>query len=155
MEPVSAALLLALATGAAGAAGGQSWEGLVALVRRWRGQDGPVTGVPVGATDLVPGGAELTALQQQPTDQHRAQLLSIALAERAGADAGFAAALETWHRQAQQVVPTTGSGNASTHISGGTQDYVITNRDVFGGMHFGQPASPPAQSGPSGTDARP
>ncbi|MFD6891725.1 hypothetical protein [Streptomyces sp. NPDC059957] len=150
MEPVSAALLLALATGAAGAAGGQSWEGLVALVRRWRGQDGPVTGVPAGVTDVVPAGAELTALQQQPADEHRARILSIALAERAGADAGFAAALEAWHQHAQQVAPASAPGNASTHISGGTQTYVITNRDVFGGMNFGQPTSPPAQAGESG-----
>ncbi|MGW6865894.1 hypothetical protein ACWGHI_16580 [Streptomyces sp. NPDC054912] len=152
MEPVSAALLLALATGAAGAAGGQSWQGLVSLVRRWRGQDGQGTEVPAGETDLVPAEAELTALEQQPRDEDRARLLSIALAHRAGADAGFAAALEAWHKQAQQAVPATGSGNSSTHISGGTQGYVITNRDVSGGMHFGQPAPPPApQPGQSGS----
>ncbi|MGW6973750.1 hypothetical protein [Streptomyces sp. NPDC054952] len=104
----------------------------------------------MGEADLVPAGAELTALQQRPTDEHRAQVLSIALAARAGIDAGFAAALETWHQQAQQAVPTTGSGNASTHISGGTQGNVVTTRDVFGGMQFGQPASPPAQPGQSG-----
>ncbi|THA33690.1 hypothetical protein [Streptomyces sp. A1547] len=151
MEPISAALLLALATGAAGAAGGQSWEALVSLVRRWRAQGGPAEGMPTGGTDLVPAGPELTALQLQPTDENRAQTLSLALAARAGADAGFAAALETWHHQAQQAVPASATGNASTHISGGTQTYVITNRDVFGGMNFGQPASPPAQPGESGS----
>ncbi|MGW6865895.1 hypothetical protein [Streptomyces sp. NPDC054901] len=106
----------------------------------------------MGGSDLVQAGAELTALEQQPADAHRAQILSIALAERAGADAGFAAALEAWHQQAQQTVPTTEAGTASTHISGGPQSYVITNRDVSGGMHFGQPASPPAQAGPSAGD---
>ncbi|MFD9270927.1 hypothetical protein ACFWB1_26065 [Streptomyces goshikiensis] len=86
-------------------------------------------------------------MEQQPTDENRAQLLSIALAARAAADAGFAAALETWHRQARQVVPATATGSTSTHISGGHQGNVVTTRDVFGGMNFGQPASPPVQPG--------
>ncbi|MEU3670813.1 hypothetical protein [Streptomyces virginiae] len=102
---------------------------------------------PSGAIDLVLGGPELTAVQQQPADENRARMLSIALAARAGADAGFAAALEAWHRQAQQVVPMTTTGNTSTYISGGTQGNVVTTRDVLGGMQFGQPASPPAQPG--------
>jgi hypothetical protein len=52
MEPVSAALLMALATGAAGTAGGQSWQGLVTLVRRWREQGGQA-GVPAGVFRLL------------------------------------------------------------------------------------------------------
>ncbi|WAU82395.1 hypothetical protein O1Q96_23130 [Streptomyces sp. Qhu-G9] len=139
MEPVSAALLLALATGAAGAAGGQSWQGLVALVRRWRGQESPS-----GVVEPVSAEAELTSLEQDPADERRAQILSVALAARAGRDAGFAAALEAWHRQAQQVVPNTGAGSVSTNISGGSQGNVVTARDVTGGLHFGLPASPPS-----------
>ncbi|MFF8265021.1 hypothetical protein [Streptomyces virginiae] len=149
MEPISAALLLALATGAAGAAGEQSWQGLNGLIRRWRRQ-GHADVEPAGSTEMVPAGPELTALEQQPTDENRAQLLSVALAARAGADAGFAAALEHWHRQAQQVVPATATGNASTYISGGSQGNVVTTRDVFGGLQIGQPVIPPAQPGQSG-----
>ncbi|MGW2672375.1 hypothetical protein ACWC5F_30530 [Streptomyces sp. NPDC001272] len=150
MEPISAALLLALATGAAGAAGEQSWQGLSGLVRRWRGQ-GNIDVEPAGSAEMVPAQPELTALEQQPTDENRAQLLSVALAARAGADAGFAAALENWHRQAQQVVPATAIGNASTHISGGSQGNVVTTRDVFGGLQIGQPVIPPTQPGQSGS----
>lgn len=144
MEPVSAALLLALATGAAGAAGGQSWQGLVALVRRWRAQAG----------EPAPAEAELTALEREPADEHRAQLLASALAARAGVDAGFAAALDAWHRQAQQAVTSTGAGDVSASVSGGSQGTVVTTRDVTGGVHFGTPASPPAppqQPGESGS----
>ncbi|MEV4031481.1 hypothetical protein [Streptomyces umbrinus] len=51
LEPVSAALLLALATGGAGAAGGQAWQGLVALVRRWQGQQDPTAEPRAGEID--------------------------------------------------------------------------------------------------------
>ncbi|MFF3761240.1 hypothetical protein [Streptomyces sp. NPDC002185] len=98
----------------------------------------------------MPALPELAALQQQPTDHHRAQLLSLALAARAGADAGFAAALEAWHRQAQLIAPGTATGNASTYISGGTQGNVVTTRDVFGGIQLGQPVVPP--TGPAAED---
>ncbi|MFC9343580.1 hypothetical protein ACFT0G_31305 [Streptomyces sp. NPDC057020] len=147
MEPISAALLLALATGAAGAAGGQSWEALTGLVRRRRGQDSTGT----GGTEVVPAELELTALEQQPREEQRAQLLAVALAARAGADAGFAAALDAWHRQARQAVTATAPGNASTQIFGGEQGTVVTTRDVHGGLHIGQPAPPPAQPGTSGS----
>ncbi|MFD4483499.1 hypothetical protein ACFWPU_46455 [Streptomyces sp. NPDC058471] len=154
MEPVSAALLLALATGGAGAgaAGGQAWQGLVALVRRWRGQQDPTAEPRAGAAELLPAEAEWVALEREPADERRAQALSAALAARAGMDAGFAAALDAWHRQAQQAVRATGPGNVSTHVSGGSQGAVVTTRDVEGGLHFGAPASPPApgESGTSG-----
>ncbi|MFI8234925.1 hypothetical protein ACIGDI_39635 [Streptomyces sp. NPDC085900] len=148
MEPVSAALLLALATGAAGAAGGQSWQSLVTLVRRWRGHAGPETAAS-GELEPVPAQAELTALEGEPANEHRARLLSAALAARAGMDAGFAAALDAWHQEAQQAVASTGAGNVSTHISGGNQGTVVTTRDVAGGLHFGTPASPPPPPGQS------
>jgi hypothetical protein len=149
MEPVSAALLLALATGAAGAAGGQSWQGLVALVRRWRGHAAPGTAA-AGALEPVPAEAELLSLERGPADERRAQMLSAALAARAGMDASFAAALDTWHWQAQQAMPVTGEGSVSAHISGGNQGTVVTTRDVAGGLHFGPPASPPAPPEQSG-----
>ena len=153
MEPVSAALLLALATGAAGAAGGQAWQGLVALVRRGRGQTGPTAGASAGELESAPAEAELLSLERDPADERRAQMLSAALTARAGMDAGFAAALDAWHRQAQQVVPSTGAGNVSSHISGGSQGTVITTRDVVGGLHFGAPASAPAPPERSGESA--
>ncbi|WHM41114.1 hypothetical protein [Streptomyces sp. BPTC-684] len=143
MEPISAALLLALATGAAGTAGSQSWQGLVALVRRWRGQAGRPTGVAAGELEPAPAEVELTLLEREPADECRAQMLSAALAARAGLDAGFAAALDAWHRQAQQVVPAARTGSVSAHISGGSQGNVVTTRDVAGGVNLGTPTSPP------------
>jgi hypothetical protein len=97
--------------------------------------------------------AELTALAQEPADERRAQLLASALTLRAGMDAGFAAALDAWHQQAQQAVTSTGSGDVSASISGGSQGTIVTTRDVTGGLHFGTSASPPAppQPGKSGT----
>ncbi|WP_199828733.1 hypothetical protein [Streptomyces sp. XY413] len=85
------------------------------------------------------------SLEQEPADEHRAQILAAALAARAGVDAGFAAALNAWHEQARQVVPTSHSGNVSAHISGGSQGTVVTTRDVAGGLYLGPQASPPAQ----------
>ncbi|MFJ2239726.1 hypothetical protein [Streptomyces sp. NPDC087859] len=90
------------------------------------------------------------SLEQEPADERRAQILSAALAARAGTDAGFAAALDAWHQQARQAVPNTGAGSVSTTISGGSQGIVVTTRDVNGGLRIGPSASappPPEQSG--------
>ncbi|MEU6071444.1 hypothetical protein ABZ864_45170 [Streptomyces sp. NPDC047082] len=142
MDPVSVALLGALAGGMGGEAGRQAWAGLTALMGRpfQRGDaDGPAASS---------GEAELVALQEAPADQARAQALSAALAVRAALDAGFRGGLEGWHAQAPLV--RTGDGTVSNSISGGTfHGPQFQGRD-YSGLSFTTMSPPPPAAPPPG-----
>lgn len=84
MEPISAALLGAIAAGAGGDDGPAAWVALRTLVRRTSRRCGTA------------GDAALTALEQAPHDPAKAEALSQALAARAHMDAEFATALTDW-----------------------------------------------------------
>lgn len=131
MEPVSAALLVAVAGGAGTAAGEQVWCTLRELVRRpfRRGEDGP-------------GADEVAALAEAPDEAARAERLSAVLAARAAEDPVFARALGMWCAAARAAVGG-GAGEVRNTVSGGTQDAVVQARDIRGGVHFGAPPHHP------------
>ncbi|MFD9102981.1 hypothetical protein ACFVZN_18130 [Streptomyces virginiae] len=139
MEPVSVALLAALAGGVAGEIGRQTWTALGALVRRPFGRGGGNT-PPVSS-----GEPELTSLATDPSDQGRAQALSTALAVRAAVDEDFRAGLAAWQEQAALV---RAEDSAVTNlISGGTLNGpVLMGRD-FNNPTFTAPAPPPSSRG--------
>ncbi|MFC8596524.1 hypothetical protein [Streptomyces atroolivaceus] len=144
MDPVSVALLVALAGGAGSEAGQQAWTGLSALVRRpfRRGQGDSPEALAVSS-----GEAELTRLAEAPADQARAQALSTALAVRAVLDADFSAGLQRWHEQARLV--RTGDGEVHNTISGGTfSGLVLQGRDISGvsSTPLPPPPTPPGGS---------
>ncbi|WP_405775746.1 hypothetical protein [Streptomyces sp. NBC_01538] len=142
MDPISVALLAALAGGAGGEVGRQAWAGLSALVRRpfQRGQ-----GESPDAPAVSSGEAEVARLEEDPTDPARAQALSTALAVRAALNADFSAGLQRWHEQAKLV--RTGDGAVHNQISGGTfSGPVVQGRD-FSGLSFTTPPPPPATPG--------
>lgn len=152
MDPISAAVLAALAGGMGGEAGRQAWTALSALIRR------PLRrGEGDGALVVSSGEGELSALAQNPGELERAQRLSTALAVRAALDAEFRLALENWWRQAESV--RTGEGAVTNRISGGTQyGPVVQGRDFshlsingpgpaeHGGAHG--PTGPAPEAGP-------
>ncbi|MFI2720481.1 hypothetical protein ACH5AI_29775 [Streptomyces collinus] len=105
MEPITAGLLVALASGTAGAAGEQIWASLRELVTR-RGS---------GA-----GAEEPAVPAEPPRTEERAGQLAALLNERAGQDPDFAAALEIWRRRADARVASP-TGDVHNEISGGTQ----------------------------------
>ncbi|ATZ29371.1 hypothetical protein SLAV_38035 [Streptomyces lavendulae subsp. lavendulae] len=113
MEPVSVALLGALAGGAGGEAGRQAWAGLTNLVRR------PFAGRSASAPAASNGEVELVRLMQDPANRERAHALSTTLAVRAALDGDFTAALQEWHSRAQTLQVHTGSPVNNT-VSGGT-----------------------------------
>ncbi|MEU9582439.1 hypothetical protein [Streptomyces werraensis] len=134
MEPVAADLLMALASGTAGAAGQSLWERLRALVQRSpdprsdavRGDDEPEVGALVGALD------------EDASDEERAARLAESLALRARQDPAFAEALALWRREAEQVSgAAAGGGTQHQEISGGTQHNVVFTRDVHGSINLG------------------
>ncbi len=139
-----ATVLAAIAGGAGGALGSQAWAGLSALVRRPVRRDRAAD----GATAPLPSGsAELTALDQVPTDEGRAVALAEVLITRADGDGEFRKALDTWWEQASQILI---SGEVTNTVSGGIQyGPVLQGRD-FSGLTFGSPAGPPP--GPPGQD---
>ncbi|MEV5957013.1 hypothetical protein AB0M11_25145 [Streptomyces sp. NPDC051987] len=137
MDPVSIGLLAALAGGAGGEIGRQSWAGLSALVRRPlrhqdNGQDGAVSS----------GETELAGLARAPGDAARAQALSTALAVRAALDPDFRTDLRRWHEEAQRV--HTG-GEVHNEISGGTFHGPVQQGRDFSGLAL---TSPPPAPGP-------
>lgn len=136
MDPVSVQLLLALAAGAAGAAGRQTWTGLTELVRRpFRRQGQPE------AAQVASGEAELARLEESPGDPERAHALSTALAVRAALEPGFREALAAWHEEAKAAV----DARDAVHnvISGGVQHGpVLMGRD-FTQTTFTTAAQPP------------
>lgn len=130
MDPISAGLLVAVATGAAGEAGKQLWTRLTELVGRRpeREENAPL---PVGS-------AELLSFHQDPQDLDRAGALSSALASRAENDATFRNELAQWHQQAQNL--RTGDGETSNTISGGTVNGPVLQGRDFSGINFNGPS---------------
>jgi hypothetical protein len=136
MDPVTiGAVVLAIVSGAAGAASGKLWDGLTVLVRRpFRGHAGAATVVPSGAV-------ELAAVEQAPGNQAYAVALGEALLARADADATFRRDLESWWAEASQVHADPSS--VTNTIRGGTQyGPVLQGRD-FTGLTFN--SSPPSE----------
>ena len=137
MDPISAALLVALVSGAGGAAGTQAWAALGELVRRpFRRADQVPSGEP------VPALRELEALEGSPRDTGRAQALAEVLQRRAVHDPDFARSLTTWLEEAKAV--PTGSGDVHNTVSGGSQGNVLQVRDLHGSVTFGAPPAPDA-----------
>ncbi|GAP48612.1 hypothetical protein [Streptomyces azureus] len=112
MEPITAGLLVALASGTAGAAGEQIWASLRDLVTRRGSRSGEDE--PAG-----PGRAPA----------HRG-------AGRAARRAAQRTRPETWRRRADAEVASR-SGDVHNEISGGTRGTVIQGRDIHGGITFG------------------
>ncbi|MFJ4695394.1 hypothetical protein [Streptomyces sp. NPDC088766] len=135
MDPISAGLLVAMATGAGGEAGRQLWAVLNRLVRG-RPEDR-------GSPAVAAGEAELVALSQAPHDEERARALSAVLLHRAEQDAVFRADLAQWWQRARTL--STGQGETTNTISGGTQrSQVLQGRD-FSGITFNGPGGPSAE----------
>ncbi|CAL9580040.1 hypothetical protein [Streptomyces sp. enrichment culture] len=126
MEPITAGLLVALASGTAGAAGEQIWASLRELVTR--------RGGPSGAEE-----PQVPAVP--PSSEERAGRLAALLNERAAQDADFAAALEIWRRRADAEVTAAGTGDVTNSITGGRQQTVIQGRDFHGDFTFGAGSS--------------
>ncbi|NED78328.1 hypothetical protein G3I51_39645 [Streptomyces sp. SID9944] len=139
MEPISMALLVALAGGAGGEAGQRAWDALSTLVRRpfRRGEDTPA---------VSSGEAELAALARAPGPE-RANALRDALAARAVLDARFGADLRQWHEQTGAL--RTGDGEVHNTISGGTFHGPLVQGRDFSGITFNTAAAPPS---PAPTD---
>ncbi|WP_313896784.1 hypothetical protein [Streptomyces sp. GC420] len=138
-------LLTALAGGAGGEAGRQVWAVLSALVRRpfQRSEDAS------DGSATSSGEAELSRLEESPTDQLRAQALSTALAVRAAIDSGFHSSLEQWHEQAKLV--RVGDGGVNNVISGGS----FHGPTVLGGNFSGLTFTTHAPSSAPGTGSPP
>lgn len=131
MDPISAGLLVAMATGAGGEAGRSLWETLTGLVRR-NPERQPLPAVRPTGED------ELAALDESPYDRARARLLSEALTRRAQQDPAFRAALEQWNRQAQAL--RAGDGETANTINGGTQHGPVLQGRDFSGITFNSSA---------------
>ncbi|MGW6517927.1 hypothetical protein [Streptomyces sp. NPDC054962] len=161
MEPISVALLAALAGGAGGEAGRQAWATLSELVRRPFRRDGSGDGNSDGDGDgnrdgdgntgaPAAGSAEpeLVRLAAHPDDAVLARALSTALAVRAAADAEFRAGLVRWHRLAGSLH----TGDVHNEISGGTFNSPVLQGRDFSGLSFTTPAPPRVDPG---TDSPP
>ncbi|MGW5492816.1 hypothetical protein [Streptomyces olivaceoviridis] len=125
MDPISAELLVAMATGAAGEAGRHLWAALTGLVRSSPDRQADEPEAPAVAA----GQEELVALNAAPHDTALARLLSQALDRRAQQDRSFRTNLEQWRLRAQAL--RTGDGETRNEISGGAQ-----NGPVFQGRDF-------------------
>ncbi|GHF94669.1 hypothetical protein GCM10018777_00900 [Streptomyces albogriseolus] len=133
MEPVAADLLMALASGTAGAAGQNLWERLRALVQR--SPDRQPDAVQDDGEPEV--GALVGALDDDASDEQRAARLAEGLALRARQDPAFAEALARWRREAEQLSgASAGGGTQHQEISGGTQHNVVFTRDVHGSINL-------------------
>lgn len=142
MDPVTiGAVLLAIVSGASEGLGSRLWDGVVSLVRRpFR----KAAGDSAEATVVIPsGGAELAALERDPTDKQQAVALGEILLARAGADAEFGRGLEAWWGQAEPVRASI--GEVRNTISGGTQQGPVLQGRDFSNITFGAPpaAQPP------------
>lgn len=109
MEPIPAALLGAVATGAGGEDAPDAWVALRTLVRRTSRRSGTA------------GDAALTALEGSPHDPARAEALSQVLAARAHMDPEFGAALTDWLHTwgAKTVLRGAGAADPSRRHAGG------------------------------------
>jgi hypothetical protein len=131
VDPISLALLSALAGGLGGDAGKAVWSGLKELVALPFKQSGPAE---PGALSSAQG--ELVALERDPLNDEKAELLERVLRARADGDPTFAARLGRWQEQASQIHLDNSSVNNS--VTGGTQKMVVQGRD-FGSITFGIP----------------
>lgn len=140
MDPVEvSAVLLAVATGASEAPGGQLWEGVVSLVRRpLRGKWGASNEAAAASS----GEAELKAMKQSPGDRRKAVALAEVLLARATADARFDRALRQWWAQAEPVREKLGS--VTDPISGGKQRGPVPQGQIFSALAFGTAPALPA-----------
>lgn len=139
LEPISVALLAALAGGAGGEAGREAWAELSSLIRRpfRRGRNG-------SATNASSGEAELLRLTESPDDARRAHALSTALAVRAAVDAEFHAGLRRWSEMIESPV----SRHVRNEITGGSfTGPVLQGRD-FSGITFTNQPPPKADPDP-------
>ncbi|WP_405765392.1 hypothetical protein OHU34_07030 [Streptomyces sp. NBC_00080] len=150
MEPISVALLAALAGGAGGEAGRQAWETLSELVRRPFRRDGSGDGNSDGDNDGNTGAPaagsaepELVRLAAHPHDAALARALSTALAVRAAGDAEFRAGLVRWH----QLAGSSHNGDVHNEISGGTFNGPVLQGRDFSGLSFTTPAPPRVDPG--------
>lgn len=144
MEPLSVAMLMALAGGLGGAAGTEAWQRLSTLVRR------PFRRSTLTPADPAAGDGEssvraLLVLQSRP-DSAAAQALLSALRQRAASDPDFDRALTSWAAQTQAAHIRT--GDVSNVVSGGTQGTVVQARDINGPITFGTSARPRADDTP-------
>ncbi|GAX58731.1 hypothetical protein [Streptomyces olivochromogenes] len=112
-------LVVALASGTAGAAGQQLWGSLRALMLRRSAGEEPS------------GEDELTALAEDPHDVERAKELADVLARRAVQDPAFAEALINWRNQAEALhVARTGAGHVHRVFSGGGRRAARSSRGL-------------------------
>ncbi|MFD6275084.1 hypothetical protein ACFWFI_05850 [Streptomyces sp. NPDC060209] len=139
MEPVAADLLMALASGTAGAAGQNLWERLRALAQRSPARQPDAAQSDDTQGDGEPAVGELVvALDEDASDEQRAARLAEGLALRARQDPAFAEALTLWRREAEQLsTAPAGGGTQHQEISGGTQHNVVFTRDVHGSIDLG------------------
>ena len=143
MEPISLALLAALAGGAGGEAGRQAWSTLTALVRRPFRSVGAADEEAPGSSSGLP---ELQAAERAPEDTDRISALNTVLAVRAALDPEFRAGLQEWQQQAKATVQ--GSSEVHNHISGGTQHGPVIQGQNFSGITFTNqpPHEPPSRT---------
>ncbi|WP_282697303.1 hypothetical protein [Streptomyces sp. CC208A] len=132
MDPITAAALAALAGSIGSEAGRNAWLGLTALVRR------PFRrGSAQGAEDeqvpsISSGEAELTALEDAPADDVRAQALATALGVRAALDGEFRACLDEWWGQVQTAQGCT----VHNSVSGDVKDSTVVQGRDFSHLTF-------------------
>ncbi|WP_031510622.1 hypothetical protein [Streptomyces megasporus] len=138
METIAADLLVALASGTAGAAGQHAWTSLRDLVRR-RTAPEAAPDAPDAPEDVPSGEEEFAALEERAESEERARALARALALRAAHDDAFRADLAAWRSTAGEAVAGTGAGDVHNEITGGTQGTVVMGRDFHGPITFNQP----------------
>jgi hypothetical protein len=122
--PALAAIISALVSSSAGAAGKDAWESLKGLVRRVFAKDD----------------AASSAVEGTP-DQRSAEVLSRELAARAEEDQDFAAALRTW---AEGALPLVADSQDVSNVIGGNAQIrgnVVQARDIGGSVTFGDTSS--------------
>lgn len=141
MDPVTiGAVLVVIAGGGRGTLGSQVWAEVSALVRRPSRRARTAEGT---TAVLSIGSAELSALEQAPTDERRAVALAEVLVARAAVDAEFREALEDWWEQASKFCIR--GGDVANTISGGIQSGPVLQGREFSGIAFNT-MPPPAQS---------
>ncbi|MGW4693832.1 hypothetical protein ACWEO1_15745 [Kitasatospora cineracea] len=137
MDPILLGSLAAMAGGAGGELGKQSWNALVALVRR-----------PFQRAGRSSGETELAALEADPQNTELAVRLERVLDNRAAADPEFEVALEEWHGQAQAAVAgtTTTINNTNTISGNASLGLAIQAGTVYDGshVHYHGSAQPPS-----------
>jgi len=94
MDPITIAVLAALAGGVGGEVGRQAWTSLTALVRRRPAPTAPDAADADGGTPA--GTGEIAALEAAPGDHANAERLERALRERAATDTAFERSLRVW-----------------------------------------------------------